>query len=162
MLVCLPEDRTETDIALVPNNCPQPHGSRIVVEPDAASHVLDSGCFRWKNRLLVMFCGDASTGAWTELRDRVRCRQEEVRERDLLLILVAGATAASPKRRKTAELHKRFGINANGVCVLLIGKDGTEKMRWPHVPDLDDVFARIDAMPMRQREMRTRKKKKED
>ena len=39
-----------------------------------------------------------------------------------------------------------------GLTVILIGKDGGEKGRWSQLVDPDEVFALIDAMPMRQRE----------
>ncbi|WP_019512218.1 MULTISPECIES: DUF4174 domain-containing protein [Mycobacteriaceae] len=37
--------------------------------------------------------------------------------------------------------------------MLLIGKDGTEKLRADTVPNLQTVYAVIDGMPMRGREM---------
>ena len=38
--------------------------------------------------------------------------------------------------------------------MILVGKDGTEKLRAHHVVSAQALFALIDAMPMRQREMR--------
>ena len=40
-----------------------------------------------------------------------------------------------------------------GFSVLLIGKDGGEKLRVNEVPDLQAIYAVVDAMPMRSREM---------
>lgn len=37
---------------------------------------------------------------------------------------------------------------------ILIGKDGTVKRVWQNIVPMDELFATIDAMPMRQREMR--------
>ena len=39
---------------------------------------------------------------------------------------------------------------------VLIGKDGGVKRRWAEPLNVDDLFQTIDAMPMRQYEMRTR------
>jgi hypothetical protein len=49
-----------------------------------------------------------------------------------------------------SDLHnaRRF------LAMLLIGKDGGVKSREPSL-DLDAIFGRIDAMPMRIREMRS-------
>ena len=40
--------------------------------------------------------------------------------------------------------------------MLLVGKDGGEKLRTTEVPDLAAVFGLIDGMPMRREEMRER------
>ena len=51
------------------------------------------------------------------------------------------------------RLASQFGIGANGFSVVLIGKDGGEKLRVNDVPDLQAIYAVIDGMPMRGREM---------
>jgi len=45
-----------------------------------------------------------------------------------------------------------------GKVYTLIGKDGGVKRRWTDTLSIDDLFHNIDAMPMRQFEMRTRGK----
>ena len=54
------------------------------------------------------------------------------------------------------RLVERFGIGANTFSVVLIGKDGGEKLRVNEVPDLQAIYAVIDGMPMRGREMGAR------
>ena len=49
----------------------------------------------------------------------------------------------------------RFGVGADDFAVLLIGKDGGEKLRFTDLPDLQAIYTVIDGMPMRQGEMRT-------
>ena len=44
-------------------------------------------------------------------------------------------------------------IKNERFSILLIGKDGGEKLRSHEIPDLDTLFALIDGMPMRPREM---------
>ncbi len=39
-------------------------------------------------------------------------------------------------------------------CVELLGKDGGVKARWDAVVGREELWARIDAMPMRRRELR--------
>lgn len=51
------------------------------------------------------------------------------------------------------RLVSGFGLDANSFSVVLIGKDGGEKLRVNDVPDLQAVYAVIDGMPMRGREM---------
>ena len=53
-----------------------------------------------------------------------------------------------------AALRAHFGVEDDGFLAVLIGKDGTEKERYEAPVAADAVFEAIDAMPMRQREMR--------
>ena len=43
---------------------------------------------------------------------------------------------------------------------ILIGKDQTRKKRWDEYPTNDDLYATIDAMPMRRFEMRQKMEKR--
>ena len=42
--------------------------------------------------------------------------------------------------------------------ILLVGKDGGEKKRWTAPVSVKEIFALIDAMPMRMAEMREKKR----
>ncbi len=61
--------------------------------------------------------------------------------------------AISPDESR--RLLSQYAIGENAFSVLLIGKDGGEKLRVNEVPDLQGVYAVIDGMPMRSREMGT-------
>ena len=52
------------------------------------------------------------------------------------------------------RLSERFGMVGGRVAVVLIGKDGGVKLRREGEIDLDEIFERIDGMPMRRNEMR--------
>lgn len=52
-----------------------------------------------------------------------------------------------------SQLRERFDVDASDFAVVLVGKDGGEKLRSEQPIALSEVFAVIDAMPMRQREM---------
>lgn len=51
-------------------------------------------------------------------------------------------------------LYKQYIADTSGFTVLLIGKDGTEKHRTNKLLAVDELFAIIDAMPMRKGEMK--------
>jgi hypothetical protein len=55
---------------------------------------------------------------------------------------------------ESQRLIQQFAIDANTFSALLIGKDGGEKLRVNEVPNLQTIYAVIDGMPMRAREMR--------
>jgi hypothetical protein len=50
-------------------------------------------------------------------------------------------------------LRQRFHIEPGGSTFILVGKDGTVKLRRPSVR-LSNLFEVVDAMPMRRAEMR--------
>jgi hypothetical protein len=52
------------------------------------------------------------------------------------------------------RLYDHFGVPADAFRVVLVGKDGTEKRRDAEPVTARSIFDTIDAMPMRQREMR--------
>jgi hypothetical protein len=51
------------------------------------------------------------------------------------------------------RIANQYGIGEDDFSVVLIGKDGGEKLRVNDVPDLRSIYAVIDGMPMRSREM---------
>jgi len=52
------------------------------------------------------------------------------------------------------QFYESFDVAKGNFAVILIGKDGTKKLRQSSPLETDTLFSVIDAMPMRQREMR--------
>jgi len=50
-------------------------------------------------------------------------------------------------------LRKRYRVAKGDTTVILVGKDGGEKLRTGDLADLERIFRLIDSMPMRRREM---------
>ena len=69
-----------------------------------------------------------------------------VKERDLQVTVVG---SSDPR-------EKKFKVKPGQFTVLLIGKDGGEKHRANQPVPAAEFFAMIDAMPMRQQEMRSK------
>ena len=100
-----------------------------------------------KNRLLIAF-SPTSSGVETVKRDAAKFL-----ERDLLLLSISAKPPASAApiislRDPDGDITKAYG-SSNATLVYLIGKDGTVKAIWSRVPKLTEVYALIDAMPMR-------------
>ncbi len=57
-----------------------------------------------------------------------------------------------------ASIRRRFHVQPNNFTVILIGKDGGEKLRSHQLISLETLRSTIDAMPMRQDEMRANPK----
>ena len=116
--------------------------------------------YRWKNRILLLFAPSGNDANYKSFRSDWDRRGEAVADRDLLMVEVLersdsrlgdtrlGAASA-------AKLRKQFQIESGSTMFILIGKDGTEKLRKETVK-IEDLFEVIDAMPMRKREAESR------
>lgn len=112
---------------------------------------------RWSKRLLVLTAEGPEAAVQCAL---VEAEQEGLQERDLTVLQVgaevehvAGARATDPPPPATA-FRDRFGLPERGFQVVLVGKDGGVKLRRDQPLAPGDLWAVIDAMPMRKREMR--------
>lgn len=56
--------------------------------------------------------------------------------------------------KKESNLYKKYQIKQGNFTVILIGKDTTEKYRSNTIIDIVQLFATIDAMPMRKEEIK--------
>lgn len=86
----------------------------------------------------------------------------ELDERQLVVyrLFSQGVSRSEGKTLEAAAaegLRRRYGVTACQATLILIGKDGGEKLRAElGVVDLDAVFRRVDAMPMRRLELQDR------
>lgn len=82
----------------------------------------------------------------------------EGHDRDLVTIALPyrnpGPTAAQLSRDDAEAARRRFHVAPGQFVVVLLGKDGGEKLRSTKPLTMDKLNATIDAMPMRQDEMR--------
>jgi hypothetical protein len=118
--------------------------------------------YRWKNRLLLIFSPNPSDIRYVGFHRDITREVAELEDRDLVVFRVfengASFSADQPLTVEGAEmLRSRFEIEKGGLVVILIGKDGGVKMMRKDAPELQDIFERIDRMPMRRQEMMERK-----
>ncbi len=99
-------------------------------------------------RQLLLFTQKNSTIAEKQLAIW-NAEQAGIQERDLTITVITGNDL----------LYKKYKVNLlTDFTVILIGKDGNEKLRTQNLLTADKLFALIDAMPMRKEEMRNREK----
>ncbi|SDG37655.1 protein of unknown function [Limimonas halophila] len=115
--------------------------------------------FTWANRPLVVLAPDADHPALGEQRAIAEAHAAGFRERDMVVVTLAGdgpvRVDGEPARDvDPAALRARFGVAHDAFRALLVGKDGTVKLSRGESIAADTLFRTIDAMPMRQREMR--------
>lgn len=101
---------------------------------------------RWQHRLLVIFADEETDPRLTAQRRLLGPAIAQLRERDVLLIEVVGDD----------PLREGLGVEKRGFHAVLVGKDGGVKLREREPVRPQTLTAVIDAMPMRQAEIRER------
>lgn len=121
----------------------------------ASADALDD--YRWDRRPLLLFAPTDSDPRLVETLSRIEASRCDFAGRDMVLgQLVTDGNSTLDGRVISADesrqLANRYAIGDDAFSVLLIGKDGGEKLRINAVPDLQTIYAVVDGMPMRSRE----------
>jgi hypothetical protein len=111
--------------------------------------------YQWKNRLLVVFTPSENSDLLTQQLELWQNAQDGLEERDLLYWIVTPDKVVSPDGQSYSpqKFHSYWKVEDKKFEVLLIGKDGGVKLRQNELLQNAKLFAIIDAMPMRKREM---------
>lgn len=114
--------------------------------------------YQWKNRVVLVFAPSPEDEVYQEQLEHLS-NDNELLERDLIVFHVFGKQGGfADEHRLTEEdsatLRKKFGLETSVFATVLVGKDGTEKVRWQRPVESAELYSVIDAMPMRQAEMR--------
>ena len=117
----------------------------------------DLGDYLWQRRPLLLFAPTASDPRLVETLGRVEADQCGFVERDMVLgVMVVEGNSTLDGRpvdaRESRRLAEQYGVGREDFTVVLIGKDGGEKLRVDDVPDLQTIYGVVDGMPMRSRE----------
>ena len=107
-------------------------------------------------RVLLVFANGNNQQAETQLTVAAT-HTDGFRERDLVVAGITGTDTAVPTvtlapQEETAA-RSRFHVRPGQFTVLLLGKDGGEKLRSHSAIPWETLQRTIDAMPMRQGEM---------
>ena len=127
----------------------------------ADAEPMDLSRFQWINRLLLIFAPSDESLPLISMQRSLTDNRLQVEDRDLVVfkILEAGESTmdSKPINLQTVQrLQEKFTITRGRFTVILIGKDGGIKLKRSEQTSLKDIFVLIDAMPMRQEEMRRR------
>lgn len=112
----------------------------------AQSNILDN--YKWQNRLVLLFTPDIEHLDHKSQQALVRDAKEEFRERDLVVLSFEKGDDSGK------ELRNRYNIDEDKFTFILIGKDGSEKLRKYKPVKNKLLFDLIDSMPMRIGEMK--------
>jgi Domain of unknown function (DUF4174) len=108
--------------------------------------------YQWKNRLLLVFVPSKNNAKYQQQMRLWQGQKAGFDERNLLVIDVL--PGISIDNEEVAKVRKQFNVNPEEFLVVLVGKDGTAKRRDNSPVSPQAIFETIDAMPMRQQEMR--------
>jgi hypothetical protein len=109
--------------------------------------------YKWKNRVIILIAESTDNALFIEQKHKLQAASPDLEERDLV-ILTNHDTTISLKTKK--DIVSSFPPKQTGFRFILIGKDNTVKKDSDRPVDMKELFALIDSMPMRQREMRER------
>jgi hypothetical protein len=123
----------------------------------APKNMLDQ--FKWKNRIILLTASTALDQQLAQQLELLSGKNDGLDDRDLIIIQLLSDSSSYIEgevlsQKHAAEIRSRFETSKLGFEILLIGKDGTVKLRSEKPVSSDQLFALIDSMPMRQREMR--------
>lgn len=114
--------------------------------------------YRWQNRIVVIFADQDAKQDLARQYQALLIDSDDMRDRDLIVVAVetdlVEIDGVASQAIRANGLRDAFNIPEQGFSILLIGKDGGVKFRSRQPVATKDLFALIDAMPMRQREMR--------
>ena len=119
----------------------------------------DLGDYQWKNRIILIFAPSSESGAYKRQMREFEGQEDGIQDRDLILfeLFEDGESRLGNTflpERMGPRMSRRFDVGEGEFAIILIGKDGTVKLRSNNPVATSDLFRLIDAMPMRQDEMR--------
>lgn len=114
----------------------------------------------WKDRVILLF---SESGTHPDLQSQLSLLTKEtaeVTDRDLVVYQVLPNTVLGPDGQPLPKADQSWFYTTyvkealDGFTFLLIGKDGTVKLKTDEPVPMRQLFGLIDGMPMRQAEMR--------
>jgi hypothetical protein len=125
-----------------------------------AADAFELESLKWDKRVILLFAASPRDPAYARQQELFAEKSAEMTARDLVVVAAfadgSGMLDGRPiDTRSVRALRRDFQPRANAFSFVLVGKDGTEKMRVEGKPAKPaEVFDTIDAMPMRQTEMK--------
>lgn len=108
----------------------------------------DLSQFVWEKRPIIVFADSPNDSSFGLQMEYLTARIDELEARDVVVLTDTDPSVQSALRTK---------LRPRGFMMVLIGKDGSVKLRKPLPWDVREISRTIDKMPMRQREIRERR-----
>ncbi len=119
----------------------------------------DLNKYRWHKRMIIIFSPQVINPQYRELKRKLERSIPEMDDRDLIKVEILTDGTSKVEDYVVPEdveinLRERYRIDPAHFAAILVGKDGQEKCRWESGVDVQEIFSRIDAMPMRREEIK--------
>ena len=116
---------------------------------------------RWKDRILLVYTTDRDSEMFRKQLDAWTNDMEGLEERKLELYAVTPSMVrrgwSRGKWEERDDSLDQFLSKKGDFEVILLGLDGRVKLRQDQLLDSEKLYRTIDAMPMRQSELRNKK-----
>jgi len=114
---------------------------------------------QWKNRIILILVNDTTSPELQAQLTEFRTHSAGMKERKLVVYQIQPnqfqrGLNTENQWINSNKLHKKYKSDDNPFEVILIGLDGGIKLTQNDILTCEKLFAIIDAMPMRRRELR--------
>lgn len=104
----------------------------------------------WRNGILLLFAPRRETIPYQQQVDLLTAHAGSLADRDIVVIEAIGDRAVSlggglGETLETARLRDAFNVAEDDFCMIYVGKDGLEKLRWEEPVAVERLFRLIDA-----------------
>ena len=123
---------------------------QIILFSDFSYTMIDIPTSQSNHRRVLLFAPTANNPHLLKQQTILQSDAAGMKERDL----VVSSIIYSPDHKSS---FNRYNVSATAFTFILIGKDGTEKLRRSSPVFLDELYQLIDGMPMRKIEMKKAK-----
>ncbi len=115
----------------------------------------------WEDRVVMLFAEDETNDDYIQQREALKDAQSALQERDIVVYDIVRYSHAKQDNAILPHVSATTFFDAfknetdnSDFTLLLIGKDGEIKRTEHDYTAPNSLFSQIDAMPMRQREMK--------
>lgn len=121
----------------------------------------DISSHQWEDRLILILTDDTNNSIYQEQIEELYLNPEGLNDRKLVIYTVLPNKFMRDDRESQGwitsdELYLKYKKSEGSFEILLIGLDGGVKLRQDEFLSNEDLFGRIDQMPMRRNELRNR------
>lgn len=118
--------------------------------------------YMWQKRVLLIFSPALENKEFQQQDALLEQNKTELKERDVTVwyiihndrVVVDGHIKP---QLGTPPFYKHYAISPDDFTIILLGKDGDEKLRKKNMLKAEKLFSTIDSMPMRRREIENRR-----
>ena len=114
---------------------------------------------QWENRVLLIFADDVNNDLFQNQLKALISKERDLKERKLIIYKFTKSkfsTDFNSNWESSTKLFEKYINKKDAFKILLIGLDGGIKLEQTKVLSAEKLFAIIDGMPMRKREIRNK------